>query len=631
MIRKEIKEVYKKISVIGISILIKLIIFHLYIGMKDQFWMITLKNFFLILALYSLLFLVKEDRRKRSFFIVHFLFSLLLFIDAVYYSNFFTLVPVHSLYQIGQIGTVSDSVWYYLRPKYLLFFVDFIVIFLYERWNHRDQEFQMLNITKKWKKTVALISLSFIIGIMGISQQIVAESHGLYTPYNLGVLSYHMYDVAQFVTKPEIQPQKIEKVIEDIPKVQEQVKGFGMAANRNVIVIQAESLQGFVLNKTVAGQEITPFLNRLLQEDTIYFSRYYEQVGWGNTSDAEFISQNGFYPSSGLYSYKEYEKNHFQALPMLLKEQGYKTLVFHGNEPDFWNRKTIYPKQGWDHFISLDELEADERIGVGLSDRSLFRQAIPILKDQNSPFYSFFVTLTSHHPFMLDEKYCDLKLPKEYEGTILGGYLQSVHYFDQALEKFVEDLKSNNLYEDTVIILYGDHKAFRMEDEEQEELLTHFLGKPYEEDEMYRIPLMVHIPGKPIQEEITRVGGQVDFFPTVANLVGISIPLDSIVGKDLLQAEKGFAVLQPHTGRGSFIDDEKIFILGRDGRFENSKAWNLKTGVPVSLEECREGYEQAIAEVTTSEYILKHDLIPRVWKEGLKKVFTNKKVHTEIQ
>lgn len=622
---------YKKIGIISAMILIKLMIFHQYIGVEQQFWILTLKNFCLVLALYSFIFLVREERRKRTFYIVHFLFSLLLFVDAVYYSNFFTLVPVYSVYQIGQIGTVSDSVWYYLKPKYLLFFADFFILFFYERHSIGYEEFKIIKITKKWRKVVALFSLTFIIGIMGISQRIVGESQGLYTPYNLGVLSYHMYDVAKFVSKPDVKPQKVEKVIEDITPDQPQLKGFGLGLNKNVIVIQAESLQGFILDKTIEEQEITPFLNRLLRDDTLYFSRYYEQVGWGNTSDAEFISNNGLYPSSGLYSYKEYEGNTFKTLPLLLKEKGYETMVFHGNEPDFWNRKTIYPKQGFDQFISLDELEADEMIGVGLSDSSLFRQAIPILKKQNTPFYSFFVTLTSHHPFVMDKKYCKLTLPQEYEGTILGDYIQSVHYFDHALEGFIKDLKENGLYEDTVIILYGDHKAFRVEDEEHKELLSHFLGKPYEEDEMYRIPLFVHMPGQSIQEEIHCVGGQVDFLPTIANLLGLSLPPYRFLGKDLLNEEKGFAVLQPHTGRGSFIDDEKIFILGKDGRFENSKAWNLKTGKPVPLEECREGYDRAVAEVTTSEYILEYDLVPAVWEEGLKEIFMHQKIHEVME
>ena len=77
------------------------------------------------------------------------------------------------------------------------------------------------------------------------------------------------------------------KLLKEIP-INESSNFFGIAKDKNVIVIQVEALQSFTLFKSINGKEITPNLNKLTKE-SIHFPNFYHQIGQGNTSDAEFI------------------------------------------------------------------------------------------------------------------------------------------------------------------------------------------------------------------------------------------------------------------------------------------------------------------------------------------------------
>ena len=82
-----------------------------------------------------------------------------------------------------------------------------------------------------------------------------------------------------------------------------------------------------------------------------------------------------------------------------------------------------------------------------------------MLEAQKRPFYAFLVTLSSHYPFGFPEllKAAAFDQGDEAEGAILRSYLAAIHYFDREFGKFIDGLKSSGLYDESVIILYGDH------------------------------------------------------------------------------------------------------------------------------------------------------------------------------
>jgi len=129
-------------------------------------------------------------------------------------------------------------------------------------------------------------------------------------------------------------------------------KYFGVAAGRNVIYIQIESMENAVINKTISGQEITPNLNALAKSG-LYFNNYYSEVGPGNTADAEFVTMNSLYALPDDVAFIDYAKNTYKALPQLLVNNGYKTYSMHGDVPTFWKRSNIYPSLGYQKAYGL--------------------------------------------------------------------------------------------------------------------------------------------------------------------------------------------------------------------------------------------------------------------------------------
>lgn len=611
------KGITKYLTIISVGVLLKLFALHYAMGIQDIL-RVTTKNFLIVMAIMCITCILSTRNRVKAMLVVNLLLSILFFIDAMYYSHFYTLVPAHSVYQIGQLGPVSDSIFALIKPLYFLFFMDSILVFFYLR---KDANVSIRS-SKKQKKSMLAYLLILAVTITGMNLTLAKDTDGYFTPHNSGVINHHIYDLAGFINKATLNTEHVQALMKNLDEEQEEViKYFGLAEGRNVFAIQAESLQTFALNRAINGQEITPVLNELIGDESIYFNRYYEQVGWGNTSDSEFISHNGFYPSKRVFSYKAYEDNDFMTLPISLKEKGYSTMAFHGNYGDFWNREAVYPSQGLDTFISLEDLEEDEWINIGISDGSLFNQSFDFIKKMPQPFYSFYVTVTSHHPFTLPEEYKQLDLGGQYFDTVLGNYLNTVSYLDDQIGEFIQRLKNEDFYDNSMIVIYGDHKGLDMRDEEANDLISTFLGKEYKEDEMHRVPFIIHIPGGDVQKELNTVGGQIDFYPTMANLLGVELKSHSTFGKDLLNTEKGFVAMQSHVAQGSFIDDDMVFIMSNDGIFENSKAWDIDTGKSVNVDTARESFERAIAEINLSEYILQNNMIPLVHEQGMKDVF----------
>ena len=107
-----------------------------------------------------------------------------------------------------------------------------------------------------------------------------------------------------------------------------------------------------VINNTIDNKELTPFLNRLIEQDTLYFDRFFQTSGTGRTADAEFSTLNSTYVKAGQIAHQEHTDKNLYALPRALADAGYTAWAFHGYEADFWNRKNMYPHLGFSRFYS---------------------------------------------------------------------------------------------------------------------------------------------------------------------------------------------------------------------------------------------------------------------------------------
>ncbi len=435
---------------------------------------------------------------------------------------------------------------------------------------------------------------------------------------NQEFFSFHAQDILGLSSKSNSD----EEIYLATGTYEQQIDGdlFGIAKGRNLIVIQVESLQNSVIQAEYNGYEITPCLNALISDGSIYFDNFYQQLGSGNTSDAEFAMNNSMLGAIESYTYDLYQNNYFRGLPWILKQHGYSTVVLHGYHKDFWNRENAYPNQGFDDFIGGEQFENDYLVGIGnvqgVSDKEFFRQSVPYLKELDKPFYSFYVTLSSHHPFNMPEQLEVIPIRTEDRNTIFGNYINSIGFADSSIGEFIALLKENDLYDNSMIVIYGDHFALSQADEEVKASVSNYLGYDYDISEMMSVPLIISIPGENVKRTVSISGGETDILPTVAYLLGIE-QLDTLYfGRNLLTAESGFVPQQTHLLKGSFIKDNIIFEMSRDGVFENSRAWDRFTKEPVDIEPLREYYLDAKRQVEVSQFYLRHDVLRKVLLEG---------------
>lgn len=553
-----------------------------------------------LIIIFIIVYLINKRAGTITLFILYSLLSLLMCVDVVYFAYFNKLPSIVVAKMITLLTDVDTSVLSLVTLDRMVMLIDIPLWFLWKvNFNFRQSDqnqtwfFPSLGrFTNKvrrkkfsFKKFFNTLIILLIVCIVVMSSALM-RSDFTYEYFKNEILMYHLLDIYEvyFYEKEErvVNPSDYLYVYSAEEK---DSPYYGIAEGKNLIVIQVEAMQAFILNREYNGQVITPFLNELLKGDTVYFDSYYYLIGGGNTSDAEFAVTNSLYAPDAEAAYIKYEENDFYGLPWILKDNGYSgAYVFHGYNGDFWNREIAYVKQGFDDYISGEDFDQIDVVGnlQRLSDREFFSQSVDIMATYEEPFYSFMITLSSHHPYNIDEKYHFLSLKEEHKGTLFGNYLESMRYVDYALEQFFENLKESGLYENSVIVIYGDHFGLPNYDWYSKYYMTELLGHNYYENDMFNVPLIIHIPGSGVNETISTTGGHIDVSPTLLHLFGIENRKSVMFGNNLFTAKSGILYQQTHMERGSFISDDVIYSIAQNGIDLNNKTYDKKTGKVIS-------------------------------------------------
>ena len=591
---------------------LKILLFMNITKVKYNRPIVLLISILVILFFFTLIYLSNGKKKYRLGFCFYTIVSAIMFADIVYYTYFNTLPSIRMLKQMGQVTAVGDSVKTLLSIKNLLFLLDLPLTYIYSRRKRK---------TKNYNKYIRW-GIPGGIGLILVIILVILSKISLFGPVtNQELFTYHAKDIKKAIMKEDITNTMTltAKDIEELKLRTKLVEGkyTGLGKGKNLIVIQVESLQNFVINHYYEGQEVTPNLNKLVKENgSLYFNNYYQLIGRGNTSDAEFVTHNSLYPSMEEPTYTQYVDNTFYGLPWILRDNGYTAWAFHGYEKEFWNRNNAYINQGFQRFISQDDYDLVETIGFGITDGEFFKQSMDYLKKldklDDNPFYAFMITLTSHNPFKMPEEYQILNIKAEHKDTLLGNYIQSVHYLDKALGEFIEELKKEGLYDESLLVIYGDHFAINSLNKDDQKMMTDYLGYTYDLDEMMKVPLIIHIPDLETNVTLNRVGSMLDFMPTILNIMGYENEKGLMFGRDLINYEgQNFVAPQTYALKGSIITDEILLEMSRDGVFENSRVYNIKTREILNPKDYIEEHERVIEEINKSDYILKTDFFRR--------------------
>ncbi len=558
-----------------------------------------------ILSVVIPLSLVPSNYRGKVLLTADILFSVLVITDILFIRYYSDIFIFHDILLLPQTGLIAKSIWSLLKIKDMLIFADIpIILWLLKKGRIA---FCFGDISRK------RVFSSLLILFLAVSVQVIAGwrlrqerptiMSAMYDRLSVcawvSTASFHWGDVISLGVKifePDDVPQeKINEICAWFDKHSDS-EIVSSAKDKNLIMIQCEALQQFVVGLEINGEEVTPNLNRFA-ENSLYFPYAWDQTAGGLSSDSEFMANTGFFPSPSGAAYTRFANNTYNSLAKGLKAKGYKAFVIQGTYSSFWNCHRMHPKLYFDRQYSRNTFPDGEIIGLGLSDKTIFAKALQIFQNTDSPFYAFIVTLSGHHPYNfegLDDG--SFPLPEEMRKTLLGDYIIAMNYFDRELGRFFEGLKSTGLDKKSLIVLYGDHPAVPIAyKEEMERLIGEKIEDPIEWKETRRVPLIFSIPGKKAKKGTVYVDtGQMDILPTAAGLLGVKI--GTFFGKDLSVANGSDPVIFRN---GSYIIDG-VFVepaVKRATRIGNHESFDVSEFDEITKEvDLRLSYNDIILE-----------------------------------
>lgn len=516
----------------------------------------------------------KPRLKHITYVLLDVLLSLILFALIVYFQYFNTLATYTSLFDLNQAGDVSDSIATLIKPHYYWLFADLpllaVGIFV---WMLMRKRGTMTSYTIRWRNRygVAAMFIALIISLLNVLQAVGGGTlNEMVKARNMGLITYQAYaaysDIKRMIVPNDqtITPRSIRNA-KGISYLRE-AAWHGAAADKDVYVVQMESFNDFVIGLRVNGREVTPNLNALLEE-SFYWDRFFQQIGKGNTSDAEFVMNTSLYPLGTIAMSRQVAGYEVPSLPRLLDPHGYESVTLHTNDAVFWDRDKMYPALGFDAYYDKSFFGEEDFVHFGASDEVLYRKSIDVFKEiksRGNRIYANLITMTNHSPFTLPEDKQLLKLPARLQDTFLGDFLMSVHYADHAFGVWIEEMQTHGLWDEAMVVIYGDHFGLA-ESAPPEDLAAaaELIGIPsYNKAEMFNVPLIIRVPGLEQGEIRHNVGGQIDILPTIMNLLGISYEDLIIFGQDLLNHESNLIGQRTYLPSGSFINDHVIFIPG---------------------------------------------------------------------
>lgn len=478
----------------------------------------------------------------------------LLVANVIYYREFTDFMTMNVIFGYSAVSQgLSCSSIALAKPADIFIIIDIFILILL-------LVFHVIKMDPKpvpKKQVAAMTSFSLFLLLFNITLGEISRPQLLgrtfdrtYLVKYLGIDAFTAYDGLKTAKNRTVRDQAtssdINKIIEFNKKnyAKPNPKMFGIAKGKNVIIIHLESFQQFLIDYKLDGKTVTPFLNQIYHDkDTYSFENFFNEVGQGKTSDAETMLETGTFglPQGSLFSALGTDNTFIGAPAILNQKLGYSSAVFHGNHGSFWNRDNVYKNLGYQNFFDAHyyNTNSNNLTEYGLKDKLLFHDSIKYLQHLQQPFYVKYLTVSNHFPYVLDK--ANTTFPKaNTSDASINNYFVTAHYLDQAVEEFFNYLKKSHLYDNSIIILYGDHYGIS---NSRNMKLAPLVGKSpstwneFDNIQMQRVPFMIHIPGDDHGGIQKTYGGEIDVLPTLLHLMGINTQPFIEFGTDLFSKQ----------------------------------------------------------------------------------------------
>jgi len=521
-----------------------------------------------ILLIYSFSYLANRNKQIIFNIVINIGISLLLIADLWYFRANGDFLGIKNILFKDTFNPLGRSL-YNFNSIDIIFIIDIAIIILWVLVK-KIRNIETRDTSKFWfslRYSIIMILVSFIaldgLWISDWDAKIVKKGWDVVmTSKAPGPIGYHLIEAAQSINKKVngvsiSDSEDIEDWLEYNKEELEPNEYKGVLQGKNVVFLQIESLENFVINKSTNGKEIMPFLNKIAGEG-LYFNNFYEQNNAGNSIDCDVLVNTSVFPLGKKITALNYGENTYpNALPNLLKDKGYTTISSHAESPGEFNWTELHKNGfGVEKLWDIRDYKYEETVGYGLSDKSLLSQIANKVENEKQPFFIQVATLSSHGPFNIDEKYRELDLPDEIDSSKLGGYFESLRYTDNQIKMFFNKLEELKLLDNTVVVIYGDHSGVHKYYKDEIDKLN-YEGNWWQEYN-HGIPLIIYSKGIS-PKLVENHGGQVDILPTMSYLLGVDEKLykNTSMGRVLVNTNRNATVIKGNTIVGKVKDEEE--------------------------------------------------------------------------
>ena len=282
-------------------------------------------------------------------------------------------------------------------------------------------------------------------------------------------------------------------------------------ALKHVVYLQMESADGLLIGSRYKGRPLMPFLDKLSRE-AVHFANAIDNTASGRTTDCELLVLTSQVPLRRAPAYVSQPLDRVPSLPKILKAAGYRTWSMHGYDGSFWRREAAHRAIGFDDMFFREDLDAGDRIGWGISDHSVLRQAARRLAVAREPTFAHVILLTNHHPYPY------VRASKGFPDTgIVADYVHSVGYMDECVEEFFGELRAAGVLDNCIIAVFGDHDSSITErlDRELQDVPPRVVSDT--------VPLIIH-GLREAPRRIEAVAGLQDVPVVVLEALGLPVP-----------------------------------------------------------------------------------------------------------
>lgn len=537
----------------------------------------------IIMILLSVAFIFKREKHRVIYiYSWNFFFTVLVCLDLIYSRSFFTMPSAADVYIFKNFsGFEGGEVSSLLCGYDIIMFLDIIMLSLFIAKFRRRQTDDLVRKTLLKRSAIIFLVSGFAVLIaIPLEAKLFGMFDDVYDKmFNskdaseqakyLSSLGFHIKDISELFQESidsDLTEDEHELIAEFYEWKNENLPDneyAGIFEGKNVLFLQIESLEDFVINQSVEGQEICPNINRLISNG-FYFSNIFEQVQGGNSSDADLMYATSRLPVlKGGTFFRYADECELNSLPRMLINRGYDFTYHQAISGTFWNYEEGWKKLiGANRFVGSESYDmSGEKIGFTLNDEDYIKQVIPYIQQLNKPYYAHVVLNSSHMPFKIDDDLKELTLSKELDESYLGGYFQCVKYVDTRIGMMLEELEKSGALDNTVIVVTGDHTGIH-------KYYEYSLEEWYDEypfanaNNYYTVPLIISCSN--FNESITSdvIAGQIDVMPTLSYLMGIKDDeyMNDAMGRILLKTNRSYAIYRDGTIYGDLTDEEKELI-----------------------------------------------------------------------